>query len=94
LLETTALFDQAKLLISTDSGILHLGVLCNVPTISLFGSGIADKWAPEGEKHIVINKHLDCSPCTKFGTTPPCPNGKACMLKIIPEDIILKIVMQ
>ena len=70
--ETAAMFNQAKLLISTDSGILHLGVLCNVPTISLFGSGIADKWAPKGNKHSDINKNLGCSPCTKFGTTPPC----------------------
>ena len=92
--EIAALFDQAKLLISTDSGILHLGVLCNVPTISLFGSGIADKWAPQGRQHVVINKELPCSPCTVFGTTPVCPNEKACMLKIIPKDIILKIVMQ
>ena len=88
ILETTKVLGKASLLISTDSGILHLGVLANTPTISLFGSGIAAKWAPRGEKHKVINKHLECSPCTKFGTTPPCPNKKACMLQITPEDII------
>jgi len=41
-----------------NSGIIHLGVLCNIPTISLFGSGIADKWAPKGAKHITINKKV------------------------------------
>ncbi len=85
--ETAALLDQAKLLISTDSGILHLGVLCNVPTISLFGSGIADKWAPQGKQDAVINKMLPCSPCTVFGTTPVCPNEKGCIMKIYPHDI-------
>ncbi len=86
--ETTALFKQSKLLITTDSGILHLGVLCNVPTISLFGPGIADKWAPQSNHHIVINKMLSCSPCTVFGTTPVCPNEKICMMKIHSDDII------
>ncbi|MCD4676215.1 MAG: glycosyltransferase family 9 protein [Desulfobacula sp.] len=88
ILETAALFNQTQLLISTDSGILHLGVLCNVPTVSLFGSGIADKWAPQGEQHVVINKMLPCSPCTVFGTTPPCPNEKACIMKIYSSDVI------
>lgn len=91
IIETAELFKRAELLISTDSGILHLGVLCDIPTISLFGSGMADKWAPKGAKHITINKNLECSPCTKFGTTPPCPNGKKCMLKITPEDVINNI---
>lgn len=86
--ETAALFDQAKLLISTDSGILHLGVLCNIPTISLFGSSIADKWAPQGKQHVVINKMLPCSPCAVFGTAPVCPNQNACMAQTTASDVI------
>ena len=92
IIETAALFEKTKVLISTDSGILHLGVLSNISTISLFGSGIADKWGPKGEKHIIINKNLKCSPCTRFGTTPHCPNKKACMHKITPEDVIKNII--
>jgi len=45
------------------------------PTVSLFGSGIAAKWAPRGPRHVVLNKDLHCSPCTRFGYTPPCPYG-------------------
>ena len=91
ILETTSVLKKASFLISTDSGILHLGVLSNIPTISLFGSGIAAKWAPQGRKHTIINKNLKCSPCTKFGTTPPCPNKNECMIKITPEDVIKSI---
>lgn len=86
--ETAGLFEKAGLLISTDSGILHLGVVSGLPTISLFGSGIDAKWAPRGKRHVVINKKLACSPCTVFGTTPACPNHKACMMQIFPEDVI------
>lgn len=86
--DTAALLKNAALLVSMDSGILHLGVLAGTPTVSLFGSGIADKWAPKGPNHICIDKKLPCSPCTKFGTTPPCKNFKACLLQITPEDVI------
>jgi len=86
--ETAAMFDRSKLLISTDSGILHIGAMCNIPTVSLFGPGIADKWGPKGEKHRIINKKLPCSPCTKFGNTPSCPNNMACMMEISSEEVI------
>lgn len=91
LLETTWLFNRSDLLVSTDSGILHLGVLSNVPTLSLFGSGIAEKWAPRGENHSVIKLDLSCSPCTRFGETPPCPYGKSCMMGIDSKTVIEKI---
>ena len=86
--ETGALFERTKLLISTDSGILHLGVLSGVPTVSLFGPGIAKKWGPKGENHIILNKELPCSPCTRFGETPPCSIGARCMTAITVNDVI------
>jgi ADP-heptose:LPS heptosyltransferase len=86
--ETVQLFAKACILISTDSGILHLGVVCGIPTISLFGPGIMEKWAPRGKNHIVINAKVSCSPCTRFGTTAPCPNNNECMKKITPDMII------
>ena len=88
LLQTSLLFSKSNLLISTDSGILHLGVLSDIPTVSLFGSGIIEKWAPIGDHHIVISKDLECSPCTQFGSTPECLNKNACMISITSADII------
>ncbi len=86
--ETGALFERSNLLISTDSGILHLAVIAGLPTVSLFGPGIAKKWGPKGERHIVLNKKLACSPCTRFGETPPCPVGAKCMKAITVNDVI------
>lgn len=67
LAESAAVIEKGAVLLSGDSGILHIGVGLGKPTVSLFGPGIEKKWAPHGENHIVINKHLPCSPCTKFG---------------------------
>ncbi len=87
LIETAALLARSKLLISGDSGVLHLAVGLDVPTVSLFGPGIAKKWAPRGEKHIVINHELPCSPCTQFGNTPRCKLGARCMTEISVEEV-------
>lgn len=79
LAESAAILAGAALLVSGDSGVLHLGVGLGIPTVSLFGPGIARKWAPRGARHTVLNLHLPCSPCTRFGTTPPCPKQVACL---------------
>ena len=87
LAETAAVLQRSALLVSGDSGVLHMAVGLDVPTVSLFGPGIADKWAPRGEKHVVLNKNLPCSPCTRFGTTPPCPDGGRCIQEISVEEV-------
>jgi lipopolysaccharide heptosyltransferase II len=91
LIETAAVIDKAALLISGDSGILHIGVGLGKPTVSLFGPGRAKKWAPRGDKHIVINKCLPCSPCTSFGYTPKCPINAKCMADIHVDDVMMAV---
>jgi lipopolysaccharide heptosyltransferase II len=88
LAETAAILEQSKLLISGDSGILHIGVGLDIPTVSLFGPGRALKWAPRGDKHSVLNKQLSCSPCTTFGTTPSCPYSTRCMREITVDEVV------
>jgi ADP-heptose:LPS heptosyltransferase len=87
LAESAAILHLSRLLISGDSGVLHLAVGVGTPTVSLFGPGRGRKWAPRGPHHTVINKGFPCSPCTTFGTTPPCPDCAACMAAITVQDI-------
>lgn len=84
---TAGVIARSSLLISGDSGILHIGVGLGVPTVSLFGPGRALKWAPRGDNHIVINKCLPCSPCTTFGYTPKCPIIACCMSEITVDEV-------
>lgn len=85
--ESTAIIERSSLLVSGDSGILHIAVGLGVPTVSLFGPGREKKWAPRGDNHIVINKHLPCSPCTTFGYTPKCPINARCMAEISVDEV-------
>ena len=88
LVETAGILAQSALLISGDSGVLHLGVGLGIPTVSLFGPGIAQKWAPRGPRHVVLNLQLPCSPCTQFGNTNRCPRQAECLQQITPEMVL------
>ena len=91
LAETAAVLENAAVVISGDSGILHIAVGLGRPTVSLFGPGIASKWAPKGPRHVVLNKKSICSPCTRFGYTPSCPRGVRCMRDISVSEVTLGI---
>ncbi|MBF0563786.1 MAG: glycosyltransferase family 9 protein [Nitrospirae bacterium] len=85
---TAAVLKRSGLLISADSGILHLGVAVGTPTVSLFGPGIEKKWGPKGKRHRIINKCLPCSPCTEFGYTPTCKINVKCLSMITEDEVI------
>jgi ADP-heptose:LPS heptosyltransferase len=87
LMQSAAVIQKSSLLVSGDSGILHIGVGLGVPTVSLFGPGRALKWAPRGSKHIILNKNRPCSPCTTFGYTPKCPDDARCIQDISIDDV-------
>jgi ADP-heptose:LPS heptosyltransferase len=93
LAETGAILKQSALLISGDSGILHIGVGLGIPTISLFGPGIAEKWGPRGPHHRILESHLSCSPCTRFGTTQRCPRNAECMNLISADEVVQAATM-
>ena len=94
LVETAAVIDKSVLLVSGDSGVLHIAVGLGKPTVSLFGPGRSRKWAPKGVRHVVINKELSCSPCTTYGTTPSCPDNAQCMQEITVDEVYNAITMQ
>jgi lipopolysaccharide heptosyltransferase II len=91
LVDIAAILKTCKLLITADSGIMHIAYGVGTPTVSLFGSGREKKWAPRGEKHIVINKHLPCSPCTTFGYTPRCKRNIECLSSIRADDVLKSV---
>lgn len=92
LVETAALLKRAALLITGDSGILHIAFGVGTGTLSLFGPGNEIKWAPGGDIHLSLSSDLDCRPCTKFGTIPPCSRNIECMLLIDSTKVFKKAI--
>ena len=79
LLESAALIDAARVLVSGDSGLLHIAAGLGTPTVSLFGPSDPAKWSPKGERHQVFGSELPCAPCSRFGTVPKCTGPERCM---------------
>lgn len=92
LLETAAVISYAKLLITGDSGIMHIASGLGIKIVALFGPGSIQKWAPKNDNTVIVSKNLPCSPCSQFGYTPHCKNDVACMKLITVEEVYAKTV--
>ena len=92
LVETAAIIEKSSLLVSGDSGVLHIAAGLGKPTVSLFGPSNIKKWAPKGERHIVISSTLPCSPCSKFGCTPKCLINAKCMQDISVDEVAEAVI--
>lgn len=73
------LLSRCQLVVSNDSGPVHLAQAVGVPVVSVFGPTSPDRWGPRGEQARAISLQLACSPCTNHGGAI-CPLGHhACM---------------
>ncbi len=86
LTEVAGIFSKAKVVISNDSGLMHLSAVLKVPQIAIFGSTDPSATGPLNPKAIVFKKDLPCSPCFKR----TCKYGHYECLKTISPDEVIK----
>ena len=80
-----ALLSRCKLLITNDSGAMHISAAVKTPVVAIFGSTDPERTGPWGEGHTVLYKKLDCSPCF----ARKCPHGDyRCFKEIGVEEIV------
>jgi lipopolysaccharide heptosyltransferase II len=84
--ELLAVLARCGLVISGDSGPLHMAVTLGRPTVSLYGPTdprIDGPTPRPGQQAVVIRRGLACSPCYNLLATAECPHGQpACMIDI------------
>lgn len=90
--DVASLLARASVLVTPDSGLLHLASAVGTPTVSLFGASNQTKWAPRGLQHRSLNAKLPCSPCSSFGYTPPCPIDRECLRRISVDEVLTAIL--
>ena len=61
--ELISLISECDLLVTNDSGPMHIGYAVRTPVIAIFGSTSPEHTGPVGSKDIAIKKTLSCSPC-------------------------------
>ena len=89
LIETAALIGRARLLITHDTGVMHIGVAVGTPLVALFGPTTYHLgFFPFRASSVVVEKEIPCRPCSYHGTAR-CPKGHFhCMKDIGVEDVI------
>ncbi|OQY01279.1 MAG: lipopolysaccharide heptosyltransferase I [Desulfobacteraceae bacterium 4572_130] len=60
-----ALYEKTDVLITTDTGPMHLGVASATKVLGIFGSTSSLRTGPYGENHKVVKADILCSPCFK-----------------------------
>ena len=76
------LYREAALVITTDSGPMHLAAAVGTPVLALFGPTDPARTGPYGPGHRVIRRELHCMPCFK----KQCET-KSCMKEITVEEV-------
>ena len=89
-LETAAVIEKAKGLVSADTGVAHLADYIGVPNVILIGPTAFG--FPSRKQSISISKNLSCQPCSKDGRGR-CHNDvyQRCLVDIRPDEVLEKI---
>src|SRR5207245_3314829 len=84
--ELIALLRRARLLVTNDSGPMHLAAAVGTPVIALFGPTDPTRTGPYGAGHTVLRSGVPCSPCF----SRRCTNAVEleCLTSIRPENVI------
>ncbi len=85
LIQLAALLKRADLVITCDSGPMHLAAAVGTKVLALFGPTDPVRTGPYGAGHRVIQKSADCIPCLKRA----CPlEERICMESISVEEVL------
>ncbi|MDA2926306.1 glycosyltransferase family 9 protein [Acidobacteria bacterium AH-259-G07] len=80
----------ALLIISNDSGPLHMAAALQVPVVGFYGPETPLRYGPLSTRRLVFYRGLWCSPCMSLDNakTVNCINNLACMKQIETDDVI------
>ncbi|MCX7905081.1 MAG: lipopolysaccharide heptosyltransferase II [Elusimicrobiales bacterium] len=90
--ELIYLIKNSDLLISNDSGPMHIAVACKTPVIAIFGPTTKELgFFPYSKNSIVIEEELNCRPCRLHGSDK-CPHKHFLCMKLIRVEKVFKYV--
>jgi len=86
--ELAEFLSRCKMLISNDSGPVHVSVAVGTPAVVIFGRNIPGlsprRWGPLGERDKVLHTDKGCEICLAHN----CTREFRCLKAITPEDVI------
>ncbi len=79
---------QCRLLLTNDTGTMHLAALLGVQVVAVFGSTEPLLTGPLGTGHIILRHHVECSPCF----LRECPIDFRCMKAISADEVAAAVL--
>ena len=90
LLELCELLRACRLLLTNDTGPMHLAGALGTPVVAIFGSTSAELTGPLGAAVTIVNEPVECSPCY----LRECPIDFRCMRRITVEQVTNAVLKQ
>jgi len=88
LLGLASVLASCDILVSADTGPLHIASGIGTPVIALFGPTNPARTGPYGDRTVVLWKRLECSPCFR---KPTCNGRVDCMKAIAAGEVLLAV---
>jgi lipopolysaccharide heptosyltransferase II len=79
---------DCRLLLTNDTGTMHLATLLGVPVVAIFGSTEPRLTGPLGQRDRVIRHQVECSPCF----LRKCPIDFRCMKAVAVDEVVTAVM--
>jgi len=87
--ELAAVLAEARVVLTNDSGPMHVAAAVGTPVVAIFGPTNPALTGPYGEGHRVLARRAACSPCYRRRCTYDRQNtAMLCMTNITPEAVL------
>ncbi|MHC4607364.1 MAG: lipopolysaccharide heptosyltransferase II [Planctomycetota bacterium] len=84
ILELAAVLEAADLLITNDTGPMHVADAVGTPVVAVYGPTDPVTTPPFGRRHTIVRREMECSPCLKR----ECPlKHHDCMKRITVDEV-------
>ena len=81
---------ECALLLTNDTGTMHLATLLGVPVVAVFGSTEPRLTGPLGSGHSILRHQVECSPCF----LRECPIDFRCMKAVNVDEVVAAVSAQ
>jgi ADP-heptose:LPS heptosyltransferase len=88
--ELVALLAASDLVISGDSGPMHIASATETPLIALHGPTDPALSGPTSPSAVILRRELWCSPCYDASATAECPFGNPVCMKSLSPDLVFE----
>ncbi len=88
----SAVFQRATVVLSTDTGPMHIAAAVDTPVVAVFGPTAPNRTGPYGSGHKVVRAGVECSPCFSRRCPSSAEENMACMKGIEVDEVVRAVL--